>query len=62
MTTRREATCCGVGLPSGYAEANREQGHRTAGMRPSVHVVRVRMLPGDMHSPGRSLLEVGHGH
>ena len=21
MTTRREATCCGVGLPSGYAEA-----------------------------------------
>jgi hypothetical protein len=21
MTTRREATCCGVGLPLGYAEA-----------------------------------------
>ena len=36
MTTRRTATCCGVGLPSGYAVANRKRGPRTAGMRPSV--------------------------
>jgi len=28
MTTRREATSCGVGSPSGYAGANREQGPR----------------------------------
>ena len=36
MTTRRVATCCGVGLPLGNAEANREQGPRAAGMRPSA--------------------------
>jgi len=42
MTTRRVATCCGVGLPSGYAVANMERGPRLAGMRPSASVDRRR--------------------
>ncbi len=36
MTTQRAAICYGVGLPSGNAEANRKQGPRVAGMRPTV--------------------------
>jgi hypothetical protein len=36
MTTRRVATCCGAGLPSGNAVVNRKQGLRVAGMRPST--------------------------
>jgi len=32
MTTRRVASCCGVGLPLGYAEASSKQGPRKAGM------------------------------
>jgi len=44
------------------AAASSEQGPRAAGMRSPVHVVRVRLLPGGINSPGHSLLEVGHGH
>jgi len=40
-----------------------EQGPQAClGMRSPVHVVRVRLLPGDMNSLGHGLLEVGHGH
>ena len=41
---------------------SRKQGPRAVGMRPPVHVVRVRLSPGDMNSPGHCLLEVYHGH
>ena len=36
MTTRREATSCGAGLPLGYAVANRKLGPRAVVMRPSA--------------------------
>ena len=40
-----------------------EQGPQAClGMRSPVHVVRVRLLPGDMDSLGHSLPGVGHGH
>ena len=41
---------------------SREQEPRAAGMRSPVHVVRVRLLPGDMNSLSHCLLEVYHGH
>lgn len=39
-----------------------EQGPRAAGMRSPVHVVRVRLLLGDINSLGYSLQEASNGH
>jgi len=42
MTTRRTATCCGVGLSLGNAEANRKQELRVEGMRSPGNEARSR--------------------
>jgi hypothetical protein len=46
----------------GIGNMHSEQGPRIAGMRSTVHVARVRLLPGDINSSARSLQEVRHGH
>jgi hypothetical protein len=44
------------------AAASRKQEPRAAGMRSPVHVVSVRLLPGEINLLGHNLQEANHGH